>query len=148
MFSPSDELIIFVSTNCSFVKITLYCLNPNFLLNFCVAVVPQSMITLAANPLHIKVLLGCFFWFIYCFYIFWSEWYFVVIFRKILWSKLWHQYGITIWHLQYGIIVCYCFYVIRLSAYINHIYIVCSKEVSGFSYFFIHPIFFFNFFYS
>ena len=34
LYSPSNELIIFVSTDCSFVKITSYCLNPNVVLTF------------------------------------------------------------------------------------------------------------------
>ena len=39
MFSNSNELINFVSTDFSFVKMTSYCLNPNFVLNLCVDVV-------------------------------------------------------------------------------------------------------------
>ena len=39
MFSPSNELIIFVSTDCSFLKMISYCLNPNFVLNLCADVV-------------------------------------------------------------------------------------------------------------
>ena len=29
LFSPSDELVIFVTTDCSVVKMTSYCLNRN-----------------------------------------------------------------------------------------------------------------------
>ena len=33
MLCPSNKLIIFVSTDCSFVKMTSYCLNPSLVLN-------------------------------------------------------------------------------------------------------------------
>ena len=38
-FFPSNELFIFVFTDCSLVKMTSYCLNFNLVLNFCVAVI-------------------------------------------------------------------------------------------------------------
>ena len=60
MFSPSNKLFIFVSTDCSLVKMTSYCLNPNFVLNLYVDVALQSMITLVANSLRIKISLGGF----------------------------------------------------------------------------------------
>ena len=60
MFSPSNELFILVSTDFSLVKVTPYCLNHNLVLNLCAAVVLQSMITLIANSLCIKIVLGCF----------------------------------------------------------------------------------------
>ena len=46
---PSNEVIIFISTNCSLVKITSYCLNPNLVLKLCAATVLQSMIILIVN---------------------------------------------------------------------------------------------------
>ena len=61
MFSPLNELFIFVSTDCSFVKMTPYCFSPNLVLNLCAAIALQSMITLVANSLSRKNLLGCFF---------------------------------------------------------------------------------------
>ena len=61
MFSPSNELFISVRTDCSLVKVTSYYLNPNPVLNLCAAVVFQSMITLTANFLFMKFLLGCVF---------------------------------------------------------------------------------------
>ena len=64
MFSPSNELIIFVSTDCSFVRVTSYYLNPNLFVNVWADVVLQSVITLIANFLSIKVLLDSFFRFI------------------------------------------------------------------------------------
>ena len=38
----------------------IHCFNPNFVLNSCVAVALQSIITLIANFSFIKILLGCF----------------------------------------------------------------------------------------
>ena len=61
MFSPSNELVIFGNTGCSFVKVISYCLNPNFVLNACVGVILQSVITLIDNFPSIKIVLGCFF---------------------------------------------------------------------------------------
>ena len=60
MFSSSNVLINFVSTDCSFVKMTSYCLNPNLVLNLRGDVALQSTITLIANFLFIKILLTCF----------------------------------------------------------------------------------------
>ena len=60
MFSPSNELIILVSTDCSFVKMISYCLNLNLVLNLCTDVVLKSIITLIANFSSIKILLHCF----------------------------------------------------------------------------------------
>ena len=88
-FSTSNELIIIVSTYCSFVKMTLYCLNPNLVLNLWANVVLQSIITLISNFLSITFLLHyfsglynssylCFSWF---------GSYFIVISRKYLWSN-------------------------------------------------------------
>ena len=57
MFYPSDELIIFVSIDCSFVKMTSYCLSPNFVLNLRADVVLQSIITMTSNFSFIKILL-------------------------------------------------------------------------------------------
>ena len=34
IFSSLNELIIFVSTDCFFVKMTSYCLNPNLVFNY------------------------------------------------------------------------------------------------------------------
>ena len=59
MFSPLNELFIFVRTDCFLVKVISYCLNPSIVLNFYVAVILQSMITLIANSLCINILLKC-----------------------------------------------------------------------------------------
>ena len=48
------------STDCSLVMMKSYCFNPNLALNFCVANVLQSITTLTANSLSIKIQLGCF----------------------------------------------------------------------------------------
>ena len=37
MFYPSNKLIIFASTDCSFVKMKSYRLNPNLVLHLCAA---------------------------------------------------------------------------------------------------------------
>ena len=69
---------------------TLYCLNPNLVLNLWTNVVLQSIMTLISNFLSITFLLHyfsvsytssylCFLWF---------ESYFIVIYRKCLWSNL------------------------------------------------------------
>ena len=60
LFSPSNELIICASTDCSFVKIISYCSNPNLVLNLCANVVLQYIITLVDN-LSLKSLLGLLF---------------------------------------------------------------------------------------
>ena len=57
------DFFIFVSTDCSLVKITPYYLNPNLVLGLYPAVILQSMVTLFAILLCKKILLGCFFWF-------------------------------------------------------------------------------------
>ena len=90
IFSPSNELIIFVSTGCSYVKMTSYCLNPNLILGLWVDVHLQSIITLTANFSSIKVplhyVLG-FFLSSLCLCFLWSEWCFVLIFHKLFWSN-------------------------------------------------------------
>ena len=50
-----------LDSDCYFVKMTWYCLNPNLLLNLCAALVLQSLITLAARILSIRILWDCFF---------------------------------------------------------------------------------------
>ena len=52
MFSSSNKFVIFVSTDCSFGKMT-YCLNPNFILNFCADVVLQSIINCMLCSYHV-----------------------------------------------------------------------------------------------
>ena len=49
IFSTSNEMFIFVSNDCSLVKMTSNCLNHNLLLDLCVDVVLQSIITLTGN---------------------------------------------------------------------------------------------------
>ena len=61
VFSPPNELFIFVSTCCSLVKVTSYCLNPNLVLNLGTAVVFQFIIILVMTSLYTKILLDCFF---------------------------------------------------------------------------------------
>ena len=61
VFSPPNELFIFVSTCCSLVKVTSYCLNPNLVLNLGTAVVFQFIIILVITSLYTKILSDCFF---------------------------------------------------------------------------------------
>ena len=91
IFYSSNELITFISTDNSFVKMTAYCLNPILVLHLWAMVVLQSIITLIPDVLSIKILLSyfvcsssstssylCFLWF---------ELYFVVMSHKFLWSN-------------------------------------------------------------
>ena len=96
MFSPSNELSIFVNNDCSLVKMTSFCLNPNP--NLCATVFLQSMISLTANSLSIPVLLACFFSSSISSYLYflWSERYFYVATCKFLWSNIssiWFSYN-------------------------------------------------------
>ena len=59
MFSLSNELFIFVNPDSSLVKVMPCCLNPNLALNVCTVVLLQSMVTLFATFLSIKIMLGC-----------------------------------------------------------------------------------------
>ena len=52
MFFPSNELLNFVSNDCSSVKMISCCLNPNLVLNLCATVALQLIITFATNYLH------------------------------------------------------------------------------------------------
>ena len=61
VFSPPNELFIFVSTCCSLVKVTSYCLNPSLVLNLGTAVVFQFIIILVITSLYTKILSDCFF---------------------------------------------------------------------------------------
>ena len=54
-------LLLGLDYDCYFVKMTWYCLNPKLFLNFCAALLLQSMITLAANFLSIRFLWDCLF---------------------------------------------------------------------------------------
>ena len=60
MFSHLDGLYVFASNDCSLIKMASFCLNLNLTLSLCVAVFLQTMITLFANSLRIKILLGRF----------------------------------------------------------------------------------------
>ena len=59
MFPPSNELFMFVSTDCPLVKMISYCLNPTLVLNLYAAIALQFMTILVANSLSIKILLSC-----------------------------------------------------------------------------------------
>ena len=69
---------------------TWYCLNPNLVLNLWADAVLQSIITLIAIFLSIKILFHCFFGSSTSSHqcSLWSECYFIVISRKFLWSNL------------------------------------------------------------
>ena len=55
MFFPSNELLNFVSSGCSSVKMISCCLNTNLVLNLCAAVDLQLIITFATNYLHVII---------------------------------------------------------------------------------------------
>ena len=112
MFSPSEELFIFISTDCYLVKSTLYRLNPNPVLNLYAAVVLQSMITLISNSLCVKIPLSWLFCSSPSSYLcfLWSEIYFYAVVNKFLWSN-----------------PCSIFFCLHQPFYIVH-----STEVSGY----------------
>ena len=58
-FLLQNDLVILVSTDCSFVKITSYCLKLNFLLNLWADLVLKSIIVFTVNFSSIKILLHC-----------------------------------------------------------------------------------------
>ena len=60
MLSSSNQLITFVITDFSFVKMTSHCLNLISFLNLWADVALQSILTLVANFSSIKILLDCF----------------------------------------------------------------------------------------
>ena len=107
------------STDCSFVKMTSYCLNPNLALNLWVDVVQQSIITLIATFLSIEILLHCFLvlLLVYIFHFY--------DLNDILLYFLADFYDVhltTIFH--YHLLLFLCYFFIRLSTYISNIYIV------------------------
>ena len=134
IFSPSIELIIFISIDCSFVKMTWNCLNLHLVLSLCADVVLQSIITLIANFLSIKIQLHCFFVLLSSSYLCfpWFEWYFIVISHKFFDSILLvYVFHLTRIFLNYILLFLYHFFM-RFSVYINHTYRVYFTEVWGF----------------
>ena len=57
MFSPSNELIIFVGSDCPLVNTASYFLNPNLVLNLYVAIIAHPVITFIANSSRKSILL-------------------------------------------------------------------------------------------
>ena len=94
MHLPSNELLIFLSTVCSSVKITLYCLNPILVLKLCAAVALHSIISLFANSLSIKILLDCLFGSSTISYVcfLWSEKYFFYMFLQLFLHHFFHAF--------------------------------------------------------
>ena len=60
VFFPSKEGFIFVSSDCSLVKLTSFCLNPNLVLHLCAAVFLKSIIILVISSFSITILSDCF----------------------------------------------------------------------------------------
>ena len=113
-------------------------LNPNFVLNSWVDVFLQSIITLLANFLSIKVLLDCFFGSSTRSYL-WSLWslsFLWCIFHFDFLQIFIMQSFFCMFFINRNILSFCCWfytiYFIRFSAYINHIYIACSIEVLSF----------------
>ena len=91
----------------------------------------QSIITVIVNFSSIKILLHCFFGSVTSSYLcfLWSEWYFIVIFPKFLWS-------IPSFHLT-AILHCYLLLILyhfihTFFCFVNLINIVHSTKVPGF----------------
>ena len=105
---------------------TWYCLNPNLFLNFCAALVLQSMITLAANFLSIRFLWDCLFVpLIDHIYVLHSVNHILLFFLANFYYVIFLLY----------VFIYYCFYVISFISCppcFNHIYLVYSTEFSGF----------------
>ena len=80
------NLLSFVSTDSSFVKMTSYCLNPNLILKVCANFVPQSIITLVINFLPQKSSVRLFLGLSTSSYLYflWSKRYLTVICLKFL----------------------------------------------------------------
>ena len=57
MFSPSNELIVFVSRDCPLVNTASYFLNPNLVLNLYATITMQPVITFIANSSSKSILL-------------------------------------------------------------------------------------------
>ena len=131
IFSPLNELIIFVSADCLSAKMTSYCLNPNLALNLWAGAALQSIITLSAKVSTIKIVLTCFFGSSNSSYLcfLWFEFYFVETSRKFLWfnpSSICFSFNHNIPSLS-TILSTVSF--TRFSAYISHFSIVYSIEV-------------------
>ena len=110
----------FVIMDCSFVKM-IYCLNPNFVL--------QSIIILIVNILSIKTLLD--FFFLVHLQFLWFQRYFNVAACKLFDLILLYVFHLATIFRHYQILFL-CHFYICFSAYINHIYVVYSTEVSRF----------------
>ena len=132
MFFHSNELFNYHSNGCSLLKMTSCCLN-NFILNLYAAVALQLIVTLIVNSLCIKILLDCFLVHLLVH---------IYIFYDLKDSLLWPLSNfcdliLLLYVFQsttISITIYYCFYTIsfkRFSAYINHIYIVYSTNISG-----------------
>ena len=128
-FSASNELIIFVSTDCPFAKMTSYCWNPYLVLNLGPDVVLHSIIIMVANFLSIKIILHCFFGSSISSYLCLLRFERVVA-RKFLWFKsfsLCFSFNHNIPSLSS--IVSMPFFHIIFCLYQRYL---CSTEVSGF----------------
>ena len=141
LFQMNSFLIIFVSTNFSFVKMTLYCLNPNLVLNLWATVVLQSLITLIANFASIKVLLTCFLGFSTSSYLClrWLELYFLVISHKCLRSNPSLMFSFN--HNTPSLLFLYHFFQLFFCLYQPFLYSVFYRSFRIF-YFFFHSIIF------
>ena len=60
MFSSSNGFIIFVITDCFFVKMTSYFQKPNLTLKLRADIVLKSVMTLITNFSSVKIVLHCF----------------------------------------------------------------------------------------
>ena len=133
---------MFVSTDCTYVKMTSYCLNPNLVINLWANVVLQSIITFIANLFVCK---NCIAFFlvhllvhIYVFYDLNDILLGFLTFYDLI-SRLYVFHLATIFHHDLLLVLCHFH---NFSADNSHIYILYSTEVLRFFYFFFHLIIF------
>ena len=138
MFSPSNELFIFFTTDCCLVKMTSNFFNANLFLNLYAAVVLQSMVTLTAPYLTIRFLLACFLAHQlvrnYVFHgrkdIYLQS--FANFYDLIL--PVYVFYSTTIFH--HCLLLLLHYFSVCFSAYINHIYILYVQNFQDFLFLF------------
>ena len=125
IFSLSNEVNFLFSTDCSFVKMTSYCLNTKSL-NLWADVVQQSIITLIATFFSIEILLHCFLVLLLIYIFLFHDLNDILLYFL---ADVYDFHLTTIFH--YCLLLLLCHFFQRLSTYINNIYIVYSTEISG-----------------
>ena len=123
------------------VKMKPYSLNPNLVINLCSAVVLHYNIILAANSLHIMILLDFFLVHLPVhIYAFNPEWYFTIVTCKCLWSNpssICFSFNYNIPSLSTTVSTPFLFFILFLCLYQPYLNIVLNKSFRIF-YFFFH----------